>query len=70
MTLTKPGCDTSVTDNDCQLEAAQDVIRQSVYYNKTLIYGAFGALGWDEQVLVFEGVPKVRYYSYSSNFID
>merc|ERR550519_319796 len=67
MTLTKDGCDQP--GSDCQIEEAQDIIRTSVYYNKTLVYGTFEALGWDESILVFEGVPKT-YELDSSSGLD
>ena len=41
------------------IERSSDYLRLSIYENKDVIYGAFPH--FDESILVFEGVPKVKF---------
>ena len=45
--------------NELPLERSSDYLRLSIYENKDVIYGAFPH--FDESILVFEGVPKVKF---------
>ena len=41
------------------IQRSSDYLRLSIYENKDVIYGAFPH--FDESILVFEGVPKVKF---------
>lgn len=44
--------------NDAENQASVDMIRSAIYYHKDSIYGA---IGFSESELVFDGVPETYY---------
>ena len=51
------------------IQRSSDYLRLSIYENKDVIYGAFPH--FDESILVFEGVPKVKFeYTLQIYFIS
>ena len=52
-------CMTLQDSMDDAIERSSDYLRLSIYENKDVIYGAFPH--FDESILVFEGVPKVKF---------
>ena len=49
------------------IDRSSDYLRLSIYENKDVIYGAFPH--FDESILVFEGVPKVKFEVTSFKYI-